>query len=91
MGPQVSQTPDEYARYLGEHLEERAKRVPIFGRWPRWGVDELKTNVAHLCASYVKSIYSPHPVSEAEKEEISDTWKHLRGKLLFMTLRKRRG
>ena len=90
IGPQVGQTPDEYARYLGERLEEGAKRVPVFGRWPRWQGDELRTNVAHLCASYVKSIYSPHPVSEAEREEISDLWKRLQGKLLFMTLRRRK-
>lgn len=90
MGPEVGQTPDGYAQYLGERLEERAKRVSIFGRWPRWQGGELKNDVARLCASYVKSVYSPHPVSEAEREEISDTWKRLQSRLLFMSLRRRK-
>lgn len=88
--PEIGQTPGEYAQYLGQRLEERAKRAPIFGRWPRWQQGHLRTDVTHLCAVYTKSIYSPHPVSETEREEISDAWKRLRGKLLFMSLRRRK-
>ncbi len=90
LGPEDWQTPLEYARLLSRSLEARAQLVPVFNRWPQWDEGELTRDVERLSTAYVRAFYSPHPVSEGEKEILDESWRRLRRRLLFMWLRRRK-
>jgi transglutaminase-like putative cysteine protease len=89
LGPKEWQTPMEYARLLSTSLETRAQLVPVLDRWPQWGEGELAQDVERLSDAYMQALYSPHPVSEGEKEILAESWQRLRRRMMFMRLRRK--
>jgi transglutaminase-like putative cysteine protease len=88
LGPGESQTPFEYAAFLGQALAERAVEFHL-GRWAfRWRGAEVVGDALRLSEVYAEAQYSRHTLSEETHQEVSTAWRRLRSRLPLLLLRR---
>lgn len=78
LGPDRSETPHEFARRLGQELEER-------GPWAEGAAEEAQV----IGQTYVEARYAAEPLSARDAGQALTAWEKLRGRLRWLYLWRR--